>query len=149
MFVLSSRSRRRLDGVDQKLIEVVERAIVLTEVDFTVLQGLRTLEQQRTLVTTGSSQTMNSKHLTGEAVDVGAWVGGSVRWDWPLYPAIAEAFQEAAEELQVSIRWGGCWGRLDEMDDIHDAMRDYVVERRTMGQKPFLDGGHFELFRED
>jgi peptidoglycan L-alanyl-D-glutamate endopeptidase CwlK len=89
-FKLSKRSMDRLAGVHPDLVAVVHRAISRTEVDFAVLEGLRTEARQRQLVKAGASKTMNSRHLTGHAVDLGAWVGSTVRWDWPLYLKIAE-----------------------------------------------------------
>lgn len=108
-FVLSKRSLQRLDGVHPDLVKVVKRAIQITAVDFTVLEGLRTLERQRQLVAAKASKTMNSRHLTGHAVDLGAYVAGEVRWDWPLYHQIAAAVKQAARELGVPIEWGGDW----------------------------------------
>ncbi len=108
-YVLGTRSRSRLEGVHPDLVKVVERAIQLTEVDFTVLEGMRTLERQKKLVAKGASTTLNSRHLTGHAVDIGAWVDGTVRWDWPLYHKLAEAMKQAALELKVDVDWGGDW----------------------------------------
>lgn len=122
-FRLSSRSLARLDGVHPDLIRVVKRAIELTPVDFGITEGLRTKERQRQLVAQGASRTMNSRHLTGHAVDVVAYIGSEVRWDWPLYPRIAKAFRQAAAELKVPIEWGGDWPKL-------------------------RDGPHFELSRK-
>lgn len=108
-YVLGARSMQRLAGVHPDLIAVVKRAIQITEVDFTVLEGLRTLARQSELVKAGASKTMRSRHLTGHAVDLGAWVAGEVRWDWPLYHYIAGAMKQAAAELGVAIVWGGDW----------------------------------------
>ena len=119
-YSLGSRSKKRLEGVHPDLVRVVERAIELTEVDFTVLEGMRTVARQKKLVAKGASTTMNSRHLTGHAVDIGAWVDGTVRWDWPLYYKLAEAMKQAAKELNVDLEWGGDW-------------------------KSFKDGPHFEL----
>lgn len=113
-FVLGARSLDRLAGVHPDLVRVVQRAITLTPVDFTVLEGLRTTERQRQLVKAGASQTMNSRHLTGHAVDLGAFVAGSVRWDWPLYHQIAKAVKEAAKLEGVPIEWGGDWLRFKD-----------------------------------
>lgn len=121
-FAFSQRSRRALEGVHPDLVRVAERALELTEVDFMVTEGVRSIERQRALVAARASRTMNSRHITGHAIDVAAWVGG-VRWDWPLYPRIAEAFKGAAAELGVPIIWGGDWPR-------------------------FRDGPHFELDRD-
>lgn len=111
-FRLSSRSLARLDGVHPDLIRVVKRAIQITPVDFGITEGLRTKERQKDLVDQGASRTLNSRHLTGHAVDVVAYVGSEVRWDWPLYPKIAAAFRQAAKEEGVPIIWGGDWPRL-------------------------------------
>ena len=122
-YQLGQRSRERLQGVHPDLVRVVERAIELTSVDFTVLEGLRTTERQKTLVAAGASKTMNSRHITGHAVDLGAYVDGQVDWSWPLYERIAAAMKLAAKELDVAITWGGDW-------------------------TSFRDGPHFELDRK-
>ena len=108
-FRLSRRSEDRLFGVHPDLVRVVKRALGLTPVDFTVLEGLRSVERQRELVDAGASRTMKSRHLTGHAVDLGAYVGGEIRWDWPLYHRIADAVKRAAHDLGVPIEWGGDW----------------------------------------
>ena len=108
-FKLGVRSRERLQGVHPDLVRVVELAIQLTPVDFTVLEGLRTLERQKALVAAGSSKTLNSRHLTGHAVDLGAWVDGRLDWSWPLYTKIAQAMKQAAQEWGTPIEWGGDW----------------------------------------
>jgi peptidoglycan L-alanyl-D-glutamate endopeptidase CwlK len=138
-FKLSKRSMGRLAGVHPDLVAVVHRAISRTEVDFAVLEGLRTEARQRQLVKAGASKTMNSRHLTGHAVDLGAWVGGTVRWDWPLYLKIAEGVRAASVELNTPIRWGGTWGLLS---NINGPITTEVLHKR------FPDGPHFELWRE-
>ncbi|WP_295185509.1 M15 family metallopeptidase [uncultured Brevundimonas sp.] len=122
-FRLSSRSRARLVGVHPALIAVVEAAITRTPVDFMITEGLRTVERQAALVKAGASRTTRSRHLTGHAVDVAALVEGQVRWDWPLYGRIAEAFKAAALDLKTPLIWGGDW-------------------------KTLRDGPHFELDRK-
>lgn len=109
---LSVRSRDRMKGVHPDLVKVVERAIQLTSIDFMITEGLRTPARQAELVKAGASRTSNSRHITGHAVDVAALVGGQVRWDWPLYGRIAEAFRQAARELRVPLTWGGDWPKL-------------------------------------
>lgn len=114
----------RLNGVHPDLVKVVERAIQITTVDFTVLEGVRDPLRQKKLVESGASQTLNSRHITGHAVDLGAWVDDQVDWSWPLYHQIAAAMKEAAKQVGVPIEWGGDW-------------------------KTFKDGPHFQLPRKE
>lgn len=109
MYKLGSRSLSRLQGVHPDLIAVVKRAIEITSIDFTVLEGVRSISRQKELYAKGSSQTMNSRHLTGHAVDLGAFVNGAVSWDWAHYYPIEQAVKQAAAELGVNIEWGGDW----------------------------------------
>ncbi len=108
-YKLGLKSKFRLRGVHPDLVRVVSRAIELTPVDFTVLEGLRSTIRQVELFKSGASKTMKSRHLTGHAVDLGALVNGSVRWDWPLYYKLAEAMKTASLELLIPIEWGGDW----------------------------------------
>lgn len=145
-YVLGKRSLARLSGVHPDLVRVVKEAIKLTHVDFTVLEGLRTVERQSALVASGASQTMNSRHLTGHAVDLGAMVGSEVRWDMGLYYQIASAMREAARLVMVPVRWGGAWVRLDTTEKTPaQLVADYAASRRLAGKKAFIDGPHFEL----
>ncbi len=109
MFKLSNKSQSILFGIHPDLRKVVERAIEITPVDFTVIEGLRTKERQRELVQKGASRTMNSRHLTGHAVDLAAWVNGTISWEWPHYREISSAMKQAAQELNIPIEWGGDW----------------------------------------
>ena len=119
-FQLDARSLQRLQGVHPDLAKVIHRAAALSPIEFRVIEGLRTEKRQRELVASGASKTMNSRHLTGHAVDLAPYVGGTIRWDWPLYHKLAPAVKQAAAEAGVPIEWGGDW-------------------------KSFRDGPHFQL----
>ena len=121
-FALGNKSRVNLNGVHPDLVRVVELAIKKTPVDFTVTEGLRTIERQKQLVAAGASKTLSSRHITGHAVDLAALIDGKVEWSWPLYSQIATAMKQAAAELNIQIEWGGDW-------------------------KTFKDGPHFQLSR--
>jgi peptidoglycan L-alanyl-D-glutamate endopeptidase CwlK len=144
-FRLSQRSRSRLLGVHSDLVRVVALAIQYTPVDFMVIEGVRSTERQAELVKAGASQTMNSRHISGHAVDLGAVVDGKLRWDWPLYPQIARGMQRASRELRIPVRWGGCWQLLADINDPEEAVAQYTAARRAQGRRAFLDGPHFEL----
>ena len=152
-FRLSQRSMDRLEGVHPHMTAVVERAIQLTEVDFGVTQGVRTLDEQKANVAAGRSQTMASKHLLQDdgfshAVDVVAYVGPDVSWELNVYDDICDAFKEAAKEVGCSIKWGAAWSEGDIRTyegSSEDAMMAYVDLRRSQGRRPFIDAPHFEL----
>jgi peptidoglycan L-alanyl-D-glutamate endopeptidase CwlK len=147
-FKLSTRSLGKLEGVDSRLIDVVERAIELTKVDFGVIYGMRTVEEQEKLVAAGKSQTMKSNHLVGKAVDLMAYVDGKGCWELNVYDDLCDAMKEAAKELSVAIKWGAAWSEGDIRTypgTAEDAMMAYVDLRRGQGRRPFIDGPHFEL----
>lgn len=122
MYRFSKRSYKKMAGVRPELIAVATLALSRSSIDFGVTEGVRTTNRQRKLVRAGASKTMNSRHLTGEALDIAAYVDGSIRWDWPLYEQLAIEFKQAATDLGISITWGGDW-------------------------PTFRDGPHYELSR--
>jgi len=147
-FQLSQKSLDRLEGVNSQLINVVKTAIVLTEIDFGVICGMRTLEEQQALVNKGASQTLKSKHLEGHAVDLMAYIDGRPSWELNVYDEIADAMKLAAKDNGVSIRWGAAW-HINDMRDwegtMEEAMNAYIDLRRSQNRRPFIDGPHFEI----
>jgi len=107
--VLGSRSLSRLEGVHPDLVRVVKKAAAMSDLDFTVLEGLRTQERQKELMANGATKTMNSRHLTGHAVDLAPMIGGKISWDWPLYNRLSKIVKAAAAAENVPITWGGDW----------------------------------------
>ena len=152
-FHLSKKSYRKLERVNPKLVETVEKAIKLTKVDFGVIYGVRTLEAQKKLYEAGRSQTMRSKHLlqdddTSHAVDLMAYDGKKPCWELNLYDDIADAMKTAAQETGARIRWGAAWNTDNIADwdqSMEEAMNSYIDLRRSQGRRPFIDGPHFEL----
>ena len=147
-FKLSKRSLGRLDGVDERLVRVIKRAIELTKIDFGVTEGVRSVERQQELVDAGASKTMKSKHIDGRAVDLVAYLGSRVSWELNLYDDIADAVKQAAIEEGVKVRWGAAWTVSDICEweeDMEAAMNSYIDIRRSQGRRPFIDAPHFEL----
>jgi peptidoglycan L-alanyl-D-glutamate endopeptidase CwlK len=147
-FKLSSRSTANLDKVDSNLVAIVRMAILETKVDFGVICGLRTIEEQKVLVDKGVSQTMDSKHISGSAVDLMAYVGSRASWELNLYDDIADSMKKASKLVDVPIRWGAAWHIKDiakYKGTMEDAMNEYIDLRRSQGRRPFIDGPHFEL----
>lgn len=121
-FSFGNRSKERLNGVHPDMVKVMEEAIKESPLDFSITEGLRTKERQQELFSAGKSQTMNSRHLTGKAVDIAVLVDGKVTWDFPKYQIVADHIKKEAKELEIDIVWGGDW-------------------------VSFRDGPHFELHR--
>lgn len=118
--ILNTRSTNNLIGVHPDLVKVVKLAALNAELEFIVTEGKRTLARQTELYKARATRTMNSRHLTGHAVDLAAMLGGEIRWDFPLYDRLAHQMKAAAAALEVPIQWGGDW-------------------------TSFKDGPHFEL----
>lgn len=122
-WIFSQRSERHLADIHPDLAKVVRLALQISPVDFVVIDGLRTPETQQALVTAGASQTMNSRHLTGHAVDIAPWINRTTPWnDWQAFALVAQAMKQAAQDLSIPLVWGGDW-------------------------KTLKDGPHFELSR--
>ena len=119
-YKLGTRSLQNLSGVHPDMVAVVKRAIEISEQDFSVIEGIRNINRQRELVKSGASTTMNSRHLTGHAVDIAPY---PLSWEWEYFYPIADAMKQAAEELDIDLEWGGDW-------------------------KSFPDGPHYQLSRE-
>lgn len=147
-FAFGKRSKERLAGVHPDLVRVMQRAIEISQIDFAITEGLRTTERQKELVAAGASKTMNSRHITGHAVDVAAFVGKELRWDFGLYLQIAEAVRQAAIELNIPVVWGACWSQVNHTSDLSSSVARYVERKKREGGKPLIDGPHFELWRE-
>ncbi len=119
-YSFGARSLKRLEGVHPDLVRVMKRAIGCSTIDFSIIEGVRTLARQKELMKAGATRTMNSRHLTGHAVDVAPYINGKIRWDWPLYIQLAKIIKKAAADEEVILQWGGDW-------------------------VTFVDGPHFEL----
>ncbi|WP_114195307.1 M15 family metallopeptidase [Edaphovirga cremea] len=121
----SNKSRQYLQGIHPELIRVMELALNYSHVPFAITEGLRSIERQRSLVAEGKSQTMNSRHLTGHAVDVVALPAGVVSWEGAFYQNIADAVAQAAQECLVAVEWGGNWNTLKDGAHFQLSQHDY------------------------
>jgi peptidoglycan LD-endopeptidase CwlK len=148
-FKLSQRSLDKMNGVDERLVAVAKLAIQRTSVDFGVICGLRTIEEQRELVAKGASKTMASKHLDGNAIDLMAYIGSRGSWELKLYDKIGDAMIDAAKEVGVGLRWGAAWHCPDVRaweGTCEELMNAYVDLRRSQqGKRPFIDAPHWEI----
>ena len=154
-FVLGQTSKNNLHGVHADLVKVVELAITLSDIDFRVHEGIRTILKQKQNIAAGVSWTMNGRHLTGHAVDLVPWrdTDGDgdceLSWDWESCYKVARAVQKAAQKLKISIVWGGVWDRLlnDLPENLQKEVKAYSARRKKLGKSVKLDAPHFELSR--
>ncbi len=117
------RSLANLDTVHPDLKRVMLEAIENAPFDFGITEGLRTKERQQQLFNEGKSQTLNSRHLTGNAVDIVIFIDNKVTWDLKYYKVLSEHIKAVAKLNDVPVVWGGDW-------------------------KSFVDAVHFELDRK-
>jgi peptidoglycan LD-endopeptidase CwlK len=112
-FQFSRKSLSRLQGVNPLLISLAERALEVSPIDFGITEGLRTRERQNELYREGKTETLNSRHLTGHAIDVMAYPTPHGSWDFSDYELIAAAFKQAGNEMDTDVEWGGDWKSRD------------------------------------
>ena len=108
----SKRSLSSLKGIHPDLRRVIDRALQESPLDFIVIEGLRTMQRQRELYASGASKTMNSRHLTGHAVDLLPIGKDGAAFAWPLYDKLGPAVKAAADAEGVKIDWGGDWTKF-------------------------------------
>ena len=120
----NEKSLERLAEVHMDLEKVFTEAITASPLPFQISQGVRSLEEQKALYEAGKSKTMNSRHLTGHAVDIVVYKDGKVSWDFQLYEQVARHVLAVAKLCDVPMVWGGDWEK-------------------------FRDGPHFELDRRE
>lgn len=112
--MLNDKSVQRMAGVDPRLVAVMGAAAAICPLQFIITEGLRTKERQAMLYEAGKSQTMNSEHLKGRAVDVCVLIDGKADWNFKNYRVVACAVKAAARQLGVPVEWGGDWATLKD-----------------------------------
>lgn len=158
MFSFGKSSECNLAGVDERLVRCARRALATTMVDFSVVDGVRTLAEQRQNVADGASKTLDSYHLIqedgfGHALDLAPYIRGKVRFEEDPMFQVAIAMREAALAFQVPVIWGGVWDRrLDELDPrrLEDEVDKYIARykaKRGPTARPLFDPWHFQSDR--
>ncbi len=151
MFEFGERSLRELEGVHSDLVKVVHLALKKSTIDFGVIDGLRTLKEQKLYVQCGVSHKIDSKHLPqidtfGHAVDLVPYINGKYRWELAACYQVAEAVRDAAAQLDTVIRWGGCWNVITNQTQSPETLCERYIEHcRSNSLRPFVDAPHFEI----
>lgn len=126
--MLSSRSLKNLMGVHPDLERVIRRADEMCDKSghpFTIIEGVRTIERQKMLVSKGLSKTMHSRHLTGHAVDFVPLIEGEVTWKTQAFLPVIDAFKDAGRELNVAIESGHDWVSFKDTDHVQLSWKAY------------------------
>ena len=124
------RSRERLNGVDAKLVNVLNE--VVKYFDITIIEGLRSQKRQEELVAEGKSKTKFGKHVLGKAVDLAPYpIDWKARDDFHL---LGGFILGVASQMGVNVRWGGDW-----------SASSLYKGKRTTKDNSFDDLVHFEL----
>lgn len=112
-FKFGKSSLGHLQGVHPDLVKVMNAAITASPVEFGIIDGIRTLAEQKKYVASGASKTMKSRHLKGKAVDIMCLVNGKGRWEEALYKKVGPHVKAVAAKLGVALIWGGDWSWKD------------------------------------
>ncbi|QAX81281.1 M15 family peptidase [Yersinia hibernica] len=126
-FKFSEKSEQRLINVHPDLIKIVRYALKISTIDFGILEGLRTISRQKELFASGASKTLNSRHLSGHAIDIVAYVDEKISWEWQYYEQLANTVKSAAKELKIPIEWGGDWKSLKDGPHFQLPFKEYPV----------------------
>ena len=127
---LGRRSKSRLEGVDHRLIMVLEEVVKFF--DITVIEGKRSQARQDELVKQGKSKTKFGKHVKGLAVDIAPY---PIDWDSrDDFHYLGGFVLGVAAKMGINIRWGGDW-----------SSSSLAQEARTTKDNNFDDLVHFEI----
>jgi len=146
-FRFGAASERELIGVNPDLVRVTRLGLRYSSQDYCVYDGIRSVKEQQQHFKTGTTKTMQSRHLQGLAVDLVPWINGKVVWDWDGCYEIACAIDKAATELGLAhrITWGGAWDRtLADFSGKADSYKTAVEEYKQRHHN-FIDGPHFQI----
>lgn len=109
-FIFSQRSKNKLIGVNPLLVKIAYRALEISTADFAVIEGVRTLEKQKENVKKGVSKTLNSRHLTGDAIDIlPSAIKPGMDWKPEYFDPVLNAIKQAGDELGIKLRFGKNW----------------------------------------
>lgn len=115
----NERSKALLAQVNPALAKLMYQTEARLPDAFEITEGMRSSDRQAQLVAQGASQTMNSRHIAGNAVDIVIPGGnGQPNWNFEDYRPIADTAKAVAAEQGVSdFVWGGDWKTLK--DGVH------------------------------
>ena len=141
MYQLGKKSKAELSSCHTDLQKIVHTAIRLTDVDFAIVEGHRSIERQQLLYDAGRSKidgvTKKGKHNYSPslAFDICAIVKGKASWRECYLAYLGGILMVTANMLyekgviSSTLRWGGNW----------DGDGEIITDQS------FIDLPHFEL----
>ncbi len=137
MYNYGSSSIKKLKTCEYKLQIIFKRAIELDLIDISILQGVRSKEEQNKFFENGSSklQWPHSKHNVlnedelSNAIDAAPYVNGKISYNYNHCCYLAGIITGLGEVMSMPVRWGGNW----DMDG------------EPITDQDFQDLVHFEL----
>lgn len=135
MFTFGKRSVKELETCDGRLQHILLEAIECAQMDFTILQGHRSVEEQEKLFHEGKTKidgvSRLSKHNFSPslAVDLAPY---PINWnDRDRFLYLGGFILGVAGQLDIKLRWGGDWNSNGILTD-----------------QSFFDLPHFELVQQ-
>lgn len=130
-FKFGRSSKKNMKGIDERLIQLLERSLIRSHIDFGVPQygGLRTAQDQNNLyhrrprVTWIDGFKKKSYHQTGKAFDIFCLKDGKADWsDISQYKEVAECIFQEFEAMKEEgifkedeyLHHGGKWVRWQD-----------------------------------
>lgn len=112
---LTKRDKKYIKECHPKIQEIFEAAAQASLCPpFRVIDGARTIEEQRRNVAKGVSKTMRSRHIPtkngfSHAIDIAPLINGKISWEWKHYYPLAERIKNIAKSYETPLEWGGDW----------------------------------------
>ena len=132
-YKFGKRSLQKLAHVDPKLKELCEDVLEISQIDFAIVHGYRTPEEQNELYKKGRSSkdgyNKKSMHQLKKAIDFVPIFSGKQRWDaWESAAYIAGLFSAIARFKSIQIRSGALWSSfklIEENTKENGGLRDH------------------------
>lgn len=111
-------SVERRKGVHPDLLKLADAVLQAAPWPLRITEGLRTLERQKQLLAAKATKTLNSRHLTGHALDIVPYIDldrdGKIEteelYNKRLFDVLIPIAKQEAERLGIKTTFGYDWG---------------------------------------
>ena len=138
IYKFGKRSLQKLAHVDPRLKELCIDVLEISQIDFAIVHGYRTPEEQNELYKKGKSSKdgyiKKSMHQLKKAIDFVPIFEMKQRWDaWQSAAYIAGLFTAVAKSKNLRGRTGALWSSFK------------LIEENTKENNGILDSWHYEI----